>query len=74
MLEQHVHEHVHRFGFDHQRTCRTRVVRIEVLVHAIVVNHSNVTSLPVIANAIVNFIARAIQNVKRRFVDVAVFL
>ncbi len=51
VLEQHVHEHVHGLGLDDQRTRRALVAGVKVLVHTVVVNHSNVASFPVVANA-----------------------
>ena len=45
-----------------------------MLMHAVVVHDGNIASLPVIANAIVNFVADTIENVKSGLIDVAVLL
>jgi hypothetical protein len=74
VLEQHVHEHVHGFGFDHQGARWALVAGVKVLVHTVVVDHGDVAGFPVVANAVVNFVARAIQNVERGFVHVTVLL
>ena len=72
VLEQHVHEHVHGLGFDDQGASRALVAGVKVLVHAVVVNHCNVACFPVVANAVVNFLARSLQNAKGRFLHVTV--
>ena len=64
VLEEHIHEHVHGFGLDHQCARWFERIRVEVLVHAVVMYDGNIASLPVIAHAIVNLIADAIKNIK----------
>src|SRR5262249_104165 len=47
---------------------------VEVLVNAVVMDDRDVARLPVVPNAVVNFVAGTIENVKCRFVDVSVLL
>src|SRR5229473_3399690 len=74
VLEQHVHEQIHRLGLDHQRPRRLPFAGVEMLVHAVVMDDRDVAGLPVVANAVVDFVACAIENVERRLVDVPVLL
>src|SRR6266581_7300187 len=45
-----------------------------MLVHAVVVHDRHVSSLPVVADAVVDLIAPPVQYVERGFIDVAVLL
>src|SRR6185503_16014369 len=74
VLKQHVHEHEHRLGLDHQRPRRLVLAGIEMLVHAVVVDDRDVARLPVVAHAVVDLVADAVEDVERRLVDVAVLL
>src|SRR5580700_9824569 len=74
VLEQHVHEQVHRLGLDDQGAGRLAGAGIEVLVDAIVVHDGDVAGLPVVAHAIVDLVAGTVENVERRLVDMAVLL
>src|SRR5262249_29799644 len=47
---------------------------VEVLVHAIVMHDRDVAGLPVVARAVVDFVARAIEHVEGRLVYMAVLL
>ena len=47
---------------------------VEVLVHAVVVHDRDVARLPVVAHAVVDLVALAVEDVERRLVDVAVLL
>ena len=49
-------------------------VGVEMLVHAVVVHDRDVARLPVVAHAVVDLVARAVEDVERRLVDVAVLL
>ena len=59
VLEQHVHEQIHRLGLDDQSPRRLLRAGVEVLVHAIVMHDGDVAGLPVVARAVVDFVARA---------------
>ena len=74
VLEQHVHEQVHRLGLDHQGARRLLRAGVEVLVHAIVMHDRDVAGLPVVADAVVDLVAGAVEDVERGLVDVAVLL
>src|SRR5262249_21329897 len=74
MLEQHVHEQIHRLGLDHQGAGGLLFAGVEMLVHAVVMNNRDITGLPIVANAVVDFVARAIENIERRLVYVSVLL
>ena len=74
MLEQHIHEHVHRLGLENERAGRLCRIRVEMLVHAVVVHDRHVSSLPVVPDAIVDLVALAIEYVERGLVDVTVLL
>ena len=45
-----------------------------MLVHAIVMNDGDVPGLPIVADAVVDFVTRPVKNVERRLVDVPVLL
>ena len=45
-----------------------------MLVHAVVVHDRDVAGLPVVADAVVDLVALAVEDVERRFVDVTVLL
>src|SRR5205823_9032785 len=60
-----------RLGFDDERTRRLFRVRIEMLMHAVIVDDRNVAGLPVVAHAVVHLVAGAVEDVERRLVDVA---
>ncbi|OLS99727.1 hypothetical protein BJF90_38370 [Pseudonocardia sp. CNS-004] len=74
LLEEHVHEHVHGLGLDDQRAGGALGVGVEVLVHAVVVHDRDVAGLPVVALAVVDLVAVAVEDVERGLVDVAVLL
>src|SRR5258705_759730 len=74
LLEEHVHEHEHRLGLHDERARRPGRARVEMLVDAVVVDDGDVAGLPVVADAVVNLVALAVEDVERRFVDVAVLL
>src|SRR5678810_898271 len=74
VLEQHVHEHEHRLGLDDQRARRLVLAGVEVLVHAVVMHDRDVAGLPVVAHAIVDLVADAVEDVERRLVDMAMLL
>src|SRR5216683_6745212 len=74
VLEQHVHEQIHRLGLDHQRPGGLPFAGVEMLVHAVVMDDRDVAGLPIVANAVVDLVARAIENVERGLVDVPVLL
>ena len=75
VLEQHVHEQVHRLGLDHRARGPARfALALIVLVDAIVVHDRDVAGLPVVAHAVVDLVAGAVEDVERRLVDVAVLL
>src|ERR1700730_304030 len=74
VLEQHVHEQIHRLGLDHQGARGLLGAGIEVLVHAIVMHDRDIAGLPVVADAVVNLVARPVENVEGRLVDMAVLL
>ena len=48
--------------------------RVEMLVHAVVVHDGDVARLPVVAHAVVDLVALAVEDVEGRLVDVAVLL
>src|SRR4029077_19555093 len=74
VLEQHVHEEIHRLGLDHQSPGGLPFAGIEMLMYAIVMNDGDVPGLPIVADAVVDLITRPVKNVERRLVDVAVLL
>ena len=74
LLEEHVHEHVHRLRLHDQRARRFVRVGVEVLVHAVVVHDRDVAGFPLVPDAVVNLGALAVEDVEHRFVDVAVLL
>src|SRR6266403_658568 len=74
LLEQQVHEHVHRLGLDDQGARRLVRAGVEVLVNAVVVHDRHVARLPVVAHPVMYFVALAVEDVERRLVDVAVLL
>src|SRR5262249_43702531 len=74
VLEQHVHEQIHRLGLDDQSPGRLLRAGVEVLVHAIVMHDRDIAGLPVVARAVVDFVARAIENVEGGLVHMAVLL
>src|SRR5665213_323217 len=74
VLEEHVHEHEHGLGLDHQGARGLGRARIEMLVHAIVVDDRDVARLPVVPDAVVHLVALAVEDVERRLVHVAVLL
>ena len=50
------------------------VAGVEMLVHAVVVHDGDVARLPVVADAVVDLVAVAVEDVEGRLVDVAVLL
>ncbi len=74
LLEEHVKEQIHGLGLDDERARRLVLGRVEMLVHAIIVHDGDVARLPVIANAVVNFVAFAVENVESCLVHMAVLL
>src|SRR5580765_2822671 len=74
LLEQNVHAHEHRLGLHHDGAGRLGRAGIEVLVHAVVVDDGDVARFPVVANAVMNLVAFAVEDVEGRLVDVAVLL
>src|SRR6267142_2630142 len=74
LLEEHVHEHEHRLGLHDERARRPGRAGVEMLVDAVVVDDGDVAGFPVVADAVVNLVALAVEDVERRFVDVAVLL
>src|SRR6185503_13721751 len=74
LLEQHVHEHVHGLGLDDERARGPGGARVEVLVHAVVVHDGDVARLPVVADAVVDLVALAVEDVEGGLVYVAVLL
>src|SRR5262249_14842201 len=74
VLEQHVHEQIHRLGLDDQSPGRVVRAGVEVVVHASVMHDRDIAGLPVVARAVVDFVARAIENVEGRLVHMAVLL
>ena len=63
-------------GFDLSTSARAGLsgLGVEMLVHAVVVHDRHVARLPVVADAVVDLVALAVQDVERRLVDVAVLL
>ena len=64
LLEQHVHEHEHRLGLHDDRAGGLGAARVEMLVHAVVVDDGDVAGLPVVADAVVDLVAFAVENVE----------
>ena len=50
------------------------VIGIEMLVHASIRNNTNIPGLPVIPFAVVDVVSLAIQDIKRRFIDVTMVM
>ena len=74
LLEEHVHEHVHRLRLDDECARRSVRVGVVVFVHAVVVHDRDVAGFPVVADAVVDLEAAAVEDVEDRFVDVPVLL
>ena len=62
------------FVFMHQGARRLRRARVVMLVHAVVVNDHGVARFPVVADAVVDFVAFAVEDVERRLVHVPMLL
>src|SRR5258708_38545339 len=57
VLEQHVHEQVHRLGLDDQGARRLLGAGVEMLMHAVVMHDRDVAGLPIIAYAVMDLVA-----------------
>src|SRR5262252_9988292 len=74
VLEQHVHEQIHRLGLDHQGAGGLPFAGVEMLVHAVVMDDRDVAGLPIVTNAVMDFVARSIENIERRLIHMSVLL
>src|SRR5262245_2317202 len=74
LLEQHVHEQVHRLRLEHERSRRPRRIGVEVLVDTVRVHDCDIARLPVVADAVVDLVAPAVEDVERRLVHMPVLL
>ena len=73
LLEQHVQEQVHWFGFDHQSLAGSVSLAL-VLVDTVIVNNRDIARAPVITNIVVDLVPLAVKDVERGLVDVPVLL
>src|SRR5882724_712397 len=74
LLEHQVHEQDHRLGLQDQRSRGFHRIGVEVLMHAVHVHDRHVPGRPVVAHAVVDLVALAVEDVERSLVHVAVLL
>ena len=74
VLEQHIHEQIHRLGLDDQGPRWFARAGVGMLMDAVVVDDGDIAGLPIVAHAVVNLVSRAIEDVEGSFVDVAMLL
>src|SRR5262245_30802371 len=74
LLKQHVHENEHGLRLQDEGAGRPGGACVEVLVHAVVVHDDGITCFPVVADAVVNLVAFAVEDVEGRLIHVPVLL